>query len=603
MYQRKRLLLISQSQPLPEAQLRIDGSLLRADKDGQVEIQLEPGIHHVEVHAGGRWVQKNVRATGEMSLILVDLSPSTDNGVPQVARAELPVRTPAVYANRYVYEDVLGRGGMSLVIRARDRLLNRPVAIKLLSEELQENVEAQEIFMTEARQLATLAHPNLVGVHDIGVQDQRVFMVLEYVQGENLESLAHRFKGLPPALAVPMMIQLARGVAYLHTQGVIHRDLKPGNVILQSDGTLKLIDFGLARRLEDLAVRTTRVRGTPAYMAPEQIQGGALTPASDVYQLGATFFELLAGRLPFEEGDVSYAHVHRAAPSVNEFAKGVPAELAALIDRCLGKDPKGRPMHAGLVMESLQQLYASMRHHDVELPELQNYTDYASALSKPLMLPQRGSRLRALTTPLSTDGHIETGQWQPLQRPSAPGVASPQLSQQVPLMPPPPAARSPWLFLAGAALGLLLLGGGLALGIALVKPPSAPPALAAAPDAPAAAPEAPAAVAEAPAAAPEAPAAAPEAPAEAPAEAPEPEEMVFEGDEHLQDIQRSPEETLQARRDALQRRKDALKRQQMKAAAAAPAPPSPAPQPAATARGEERPRGVGLLPIKRDKSP
>lgn len=257
--------------------------------------------------------------------------------------------------SRYEFERILGRGGMGVVLRAKDTVLNRPVAVKILSEELAHLQEAQDIFLTEGQALASLKHPNLVSVFDVMEHNSRVMMVLEYVEGDNLDDVLRAQGSLDVETVIDIGTQLTLAIQYLHQNGFIHRDLKPANVMMQPSGDVKLIDFGLARSLEVLAERGTRVRGSPAYMAPEQFTGDLLSGATDIYALGVSLFELTAGRLPFIDGDNGFSHVHREPPKLADVAPGVPAGLSLLIDRCLAKTPSDRPSPAD-VLSILKQL-------------------------------------------------------------------------------------------------------------------------------------------------------------------------------------------------------------------------------------------------------
>jgi predicted Ser/Thr protein kinase len=261
---------------------------------------------------------------------------------------------------RYVFERVLGRGGMGVVLRAQDTLLNRLVAVKLLSEELADNPEAQQIFLTESRALATLSHPNLVGIFDVTEIGGRAMMVFEYVEGETLDQLVRKNGRFAEAEALRVAIELTFAIEYLHQKNVIHRDLKPANIMVQPDGKVRLIDFGLARSLEDIAERGTRLRGSPAYMAPEQVMGEQLGHHTDLYALGMTLFEILAGRLPFESGDMSFAQVHRHPPSLATLREDLHADLVVIVDRCICKAQSDRPASALEVRNILTTIAADV---------------------------------------------------------------------------------------------------------------------------------------------------------------------------------------------------------------------------------------------------
>lgn len=357
-----RILFTENGKPVEGLSVRArdEDDPVETDADGQVAVPLLEGRQTLRILKEGEWIPQIVQTNRESSLIVVDLAkretgefvkpPDPDTSFLDIGKLNL--------GERYVYQEIIGRGGMSVVLRAHDRLLNREVAVKVLSQELQAQPEAQQIFLTEARNLATLSHPNLVSVHDICKVDEQVFMVIEYVEGESLEKLVNAVRGFNETVALQTVIQLARVVGYLHDHEIIHRDIKPANAMLRNDGTVKLIDFGLARHFDDLQIRGTRVRGTPAYMSPEQITGDSLTPACDVYQLGVCLFEALTGRLPFSsKGDMGYQHVHKEAPSVHEYRPHVSDELAELLNECLAKDPNARPQNGQELLRRLQVIY------------------------------------------------------------------------------------------------------------------------------------------------------------------------------------------------------------------------------------------------------
>lgn len=265
---------------------------------------------------------------------------------------------------RYDLDRVLGHGGMGTVIKARDIRLGRDVAIKCLSEELFQVEEAVQIFLDEATALAKLEHPHLVDVYDIIEADDGVAMVQEYVRGGSLERVLMKDGPLGVPEVVALAVQLVGVAGYLHSMGYIHRDFKPANLLMERDGTLRLIDFGLARRFDRLNAKGTKVRGTPAYMAPEQIRSKELSPATDVYQIGVTLFELLTGQLPFEtDGDsysLTYAHVHDEPLQAHHLEPAVGFELSALLGDCLIKDPAARIATCRVLLERLAPIYESL---------------------------------------------------------------------------------------------------------------------------------------------------------------------------------------------------------------------------------------------------
>jgi serine/threonine-protein kinase len=257
---------------------------------------------------------------------------------------------------RYELEEVVGAGGMSTVWRARDTLLERKVALKILHARYGEDDEYVERFRREARAVAQLSHPNIVTVIDRGEDRERQFIVFEYVEGENLKQLVDARGRLPIDEVVELGLAIARGLAFAHGRGIVHRDVKPQNVLLNGDGRAKVTDFGIARSLdvERGVTQTGTVMGTSNYIAPEQASGERVGTQSDVYSLGCVLFELLTGDVPFT-GDnfvaVALQHLNEHPPSVLERRPDTPPRLAWLVDRALAKDPEQRPTMEELVAE------------------------------------------------------------------------------------------------------------------------------------------------------------------------------------------------------------------------------------------------------------
>jgi len=252
-----------------------------------------------------------------------------------------------VVAGRYELEELVGTGGMSSVYRAHDRLLERRVALKILHGSLATDEETVQRFRSEARSAAKLSHPNIVAVIDRGEDGGHQFIVYEYIAGENLKGLVERDGPLPLRRALELAIETGRGLAFAHGHGLIHRDVKPQNVLLNGDGTAKVTDFGIARSL-DVAhglTQTGTILGTSNYIAPEQAKGEAVGEGSDVYALGVVIFELLTGEVPFPAENVVRAamrHVNDPVPSVLERRPEVPLRLAHAVERALAKEPEGR---------------------------------------------------------------------------------------------------------------------------------------------------------------------------------------------------------------------------------------------------------------------
>ena len=258
------------------------------------------------------------------------------------------MKTGDVVAGRYELEDLLGVGGMSNVYRARDRVLERAVALKILHEQYSSDPAYVERFRREARAIAKLSHPNIVTVIDRGEFEGRQFIVFEYVRGETLKQLATREAPLPADRALALVHQVARGLAFAHEHGIVHRDVKPHNVLLDTDGSAKVTDFGIARSLggpDDGLTQTGTVLGTGAYISPEQAVGRPADERSDQYSLGTLLYELLTGRIPYEgESIVAVAtrHVRDPVPSVRDTRPEISPRVDALIRRAMAKRPEDR---------------------------------------------------------------------------------------------------------------------------------------------------------------------------------------------------------------------------------------------------------------------
>ncbi len=255
--------------------------------------------------------------------------------------------TGEVIAGRYELEERVGSGGMSTVYRAHDSLLERKVALKILHARFGDDEEYVERFRREARAVAQLAHPNIVTVIDRGEDAGRQFIVFEYVDGDDLKQLIDKTGPLPIDQVVELGREIAAALAFAHERGIVHRDVKPQNVLL-SDGRAKVTDFGIARSLdvEHGVTQTGTVLGTSNYIAPEQASGQPIDDRSDVYSFGVVLFELLTGTVPFEgESFVAVAlqHINEPAPSVLDRRPDTPPRLARLVDAMLEKQHDARP--------------------------------------------------------------------------------------------------------------------------------------------------------------------------------------------------------------------------------------------------------------------
>jgi len=250
-------------------------------------------------------------------------------------------------AERYELQELVGTGGMSTVYRAHDRLLERHVAIKMLHEQFTADGESVERFRREARAVAQLSHPNIVTVIDRGEEDDRQFIVFEYVDGENLKALVDREGPLPEQEAIDFALQVAGALGFAHEQGLIHRDVKPQNVLLNDGRQAKVTDFGIARSLDVQGglTQTGTVMGTSDYIAPEQARGSRVDAQSDVYSLGTVLYELLTGEVPFA-GDnfvaVAMQHINQPPPSVRERRPKLSPCVDDVVQRAMAKEPRDR---------------------------------------------------------------------------------------------------------------------------------------------------------------------------------------------------------------------------------------------------------------------
>ncbi len=236
---------------------------------------------------------------------------------------------------------------MADVFRARDLMLDRHVAIKVLRKDYSTNEEFQRNFRMEARSAANLSHPNIVTVHDFGFADNLLYIVMEYIPGKDLKQLIRERGRYSVETGIPLIVQACAGLGYAHRAGLVHCDVKPHNMLVSQDGRLKVTDFGIARALATMTPgeRTDVVWGSPLYFAPEQARGESPTPASDVYSIGVVMYELFCGTPPFTAStsdELARLHISARPIPIREYIPDIPSALEEIIMKVLSKEPSAR---------------------------------------------------------------------------------------------------------------------------------------------------------------------------------------------------------------------------------------------------------------------
>jgi serine/threonine-protein kinase len=260
--------------------------------------------------------------------------------------------------DRFRLEEKIGSGGMGDVYLARDPDLDRPVAVKVMHREMSEQADQLERFRQEARAVAKLSHPNVVAVIDAGEDGGHPYIVFEYIEGETLKQRIGRLGALDVQDALAYAIEIARGICTAHERSMVHRDIKPQNVLIDAEGRAKVTDFGIARQLEQDGVTATgRVLGTTDYVSPEQAMGHVVDPRSDIYSLGVLLYEMLTGDVPFRADSqvgVAMKHVNEELPDVQRRRPEVSAAVARVVERATAKDPAHRYQDVEDMIDDLQ---------------------------------------------------------------------------------------------------------------------------------------------------------------------------------------------------------------------------------------------------------
>lgn len=257
-----------------------------------------------------------------------------------------PSETPLL-GNRYQLQKTVGSGGMAVVYQARDLMLDRFVAVKILREDYSNNQAFRDRFRQEARAAANLSHPNIVTVHDFGYDQKRLYIVMEYIPGMNLKAMIKNRSISSFDESLSLLIQACSGIGYAHRAGLVHCDIKPHNMLVTPDGRLKVTDFGISRALSSINPdeKNDVIWGSPHYLSPEQAKGLAPSPASDVYSLGVIMYEILTGQLPFDSTDPQeLIRMHREVTPVSprKINPEIPLELEQIMLKVLSKEPSAR---------------------------------------------------------------------------------------------------------------------------------------------------------------------------------------------------------------------------------------------------------------------
>jgi serine/threonine-protein kinase len=264
-----------------------------------------------------------------------------------------------VLNGRYRLDEPIGEGGMAVVYRGYDLVLNRPVAIKVLRGQFASDANFLRRFEREAQAAARLSHPNIVSVYDVGRDDGTRYIVMEYVPGKTLKQLILEHAPFSLDDTIHIIRQVAAALDYAHQHGLVHRDIKPQNILVDERGFVKVTDFGIAKGLADVSLTEAGFgMGTVHYVSPEQARGEPATPASDVYALGVVLYEMLTGRLPFDADNpigLAMQHVHETPPSPRQFNPHIPPAVEAIVLRALAKDPRQRFPSAGALAQALTQ--------------------------------------------------------------------------------------------------------------------------------------------------------------------------------------------------------------------------------------------------------
>ncbi len=289
-----------------------------------------------------------------------------------------------VLDERYEILEVIGEGGMSVVYKATDRRLNRKVAVKIMREDMASDEEFRSTFCSEAHAVAMLSHPNIVGVYDVSHSDDIEYIVMELVDGITLRQYMDRRNALPWREALHFSRQIARALAHAHERGIIHRDIKPQNILMLRDGTIKVEDFGIAALENEVYENNGQAIGSIHYIAPEQAKGDLPDARSDLYSLGVVMYEMLSGQKPYEGesiGEIAVQHINANPKPLHELVKDLPAELERIVLKAMCADMDARYQNAGELLDDLESFIQEQLKTNEQKEE--------KTLSNPPVIPVR----------------------------------------------------------------------------------------------------------------------------------------------------------------------------------------------------------------------
>ncbi|MFI7574536.1 protein kinase [Micromonospora sp. NPDC049497] len=339
--------------------------------------------------------------------------------------------------NRYRLDERIASGGMGDVWRGTDQVLGRTVAVKSLLPALLDDPDFAERFRGEARTMATINHPGVVDIYDFGSDQQIAFLVMEYVEGDALSATLSRVGRLTPARTMALVAQAADALHAAHVKGIVHRDVKPGNLLVRPNGTLVLTDFGIAR--SDLVAQLTAagsVLGTASYISPEQATGQVATPASDVYALGVVAYQCLAGRRPFEGDNPLEIAMRHVRESPRPLPHDIPPQVCAVVERALAKDPAARWPSAAALAGVARQL-------KVQLSQQSRATGHAGPVSPAPASPAAPPGRAQVPPPSTSRPPVAHRPPAATSQPPRPPVSA-RATAATPSAPRPPAVQQGW---------------------------------------------------------------------------------------------------------------------------------------------------------------